>query len=143
MLLTDVNILVYAVDEEYPENARYNDWLEGTLDQPGLLGVSDLVLSGFIRIVTHPRILKRPISCDEAIDFARQLREHPHSEPVNPGPRHWDIFITYCEQTKAVSNTVPDAYHAALAVEHDCEWVTEDGGFQRFPGLRWRRPFEE
>jgi len=31
-----------------------------------------------------------------------------------------------------------DAYLAALAMEHGCEWWTTDGGFSRFPGLRWR-----
>jgi predicted nucleic acid-binding protein len=33
---------------------------------------------------------------------------------------------------------VPDAWFAALAIEHGCEWITEDRDYARFPGLRWR-----
>jgi predicted nucleic acid-binding protein len=35
---------------------------------------------------------------------------------------------------------VADAYHAALAIEHGCEFVTADGDFARFAGLRYRHP---
>ncbi len=35
---------------------------------------------------------------------------------------------------------VSDASHVALAIEHGCEWITNDSDFARFPGLRWRRP---
>jgi hypothetical protein len=31
-----------------------------------------------------------------------------------------------------------DAYLAALAIEHGCEWWTTDTGFERFESLRWR-----
>ena len=31
-----------------------------------------------------------------------------------------------------------DAYHAALAIDHRCEWVTLDQGFLTYPGLRCR-----
>lgn len=33
-------------------------------------------------------------------------------------------------------NRIPDAYHAALMIEHACEWVTLDRGFLAYPGLR-------
>jgi hypothetical protein len=35
---------------------------------------------------------------------------------------------------------VTDAWFAALAIEWDCEWITLDRDFARFPGLKWRRP---
>jgi predicted nucleic acid-binding protein len=60
---------------------------------------------------------------------------------VRPGPRHWQIFADLCRATNARGNLVADAYLAALAIEWDSEWVTADGDFGRFPGLRWRRPF--
>ena len=28
----------------------------------------------------------------------------------------------------------------ALAIECDCEWISTDADFARFPGLRWRHP---
>jgi hypothetical protein len=43
---------------------------------------------------------------------------------------------------EAKGNLVPDAYLAALAIEHGCEWISADRDFARFPGLRWRHPFD-
>jgi len=36
---------------------------------------------------------------------------------------------------------VPDAYLAALAIEHGATWVTLDRAFRRFTGLRTESPF--
>ena len=40
-------------------------------------------------------------------------------------------------------NLVPDAYFAALAIEVGGEWITTDRDYARFPGLKWRHPFDE
>jgi uncharacterized protein len=37
-------------------------------------------------------------------------------------------------------NLITDAFHAALAIEWGCEWITTDRDFSRFPLLRWRHP---
>jgi uncharacterized protein len=39
-------------------------------------------------------------------------------------------------------NLIPDAYLAALAIESGSEWITTDRDYSRFPGLKWRHPFE-
>jgi predicted nucleic acid-binding protein len=44
------------------------------------------------------------------------------------------------EQSGTIGNLVADAWLAAPAIEHGCEWITDDTDFSRFPGLRWRRP---
>jgi predicted nucleic acid-binding protein len=59
---------------------------------------------------------------------------------VTPGPRHWGIFIKLCNDAGVKGNLVADAYLAALAIESGCEWVTTDGDFARFSGLRWKHP---
>ena len=40
----------------------------------------------------------------------------------------------------AKGNLVPDAYFAALAIEHGCEWITADRDYSRFPDWVWRHP---
>jgi len=60
---------------------------------------------------------------------------------VAPGARHWRLFDTLCRESKALGNLVQDAWNAALAIESGCEWITTDGGYARFKGLNWRRPF--
>lgn len=103
--------------------------------------VCDLVLSAFLRVITHPRIFNPPANFDRALDFANALRASPRAVVVAPGSRHWGIFLELCASAHARGNLVADAYLAALAIESGCEWVTTDGDFARFPGLRWRRPF--
>jgi hypothetical protein len=45
-----------------------------------------------------------------------------------------------CESAGVRGNLVPDAYLAALAIESGAEWITTDGDFRRFPGLKVRHP---
>nr|MDQ3389453.1 type II toxin-antitoxin system VapC family toxin [Gemmatimonadota bacterium] len=103
--------------------------------------LSELVLSGFIRIVTHPKVFATPSPLRAALDFVDELRSQPNCVVVSPGPRHWEIFTRLCGDAGAKGNLVPDAYLAALAIESGSEWATADRGFARFPGLRWLHPF--
>lgn len=140
MQLIDVNVLVYAHRQDADDHAAYRAWLEKLLDSQAAYGVSELVLSGFLRIVTHPKIFKTPTPLPRALAFARLVHEHEHAVVVAPGERHWNIFVELCVKTRATGNLVPDAHHAALAIESGCEWVTTDKDYARFPGLRWRHP---
>ena len=106
-------------------------------------GVSELVLSGFVRVVTNPRVFSPHSAVDKALRFAETLRSHPNAVAVAPGPRHWDIFSRLCHETDAKGNIVADAYLAALAIESGSEWITDDRDFSRFPGLRWRHPLDD
>ncbi|MCY4594241.1 MAG: type II toxin-antitoxin system VapC family toxin [Bryobacterales bacterium] len=140
MDLPDVNVLVCAYRDDTPDHGRCRLWLDATVNGPAAFAISDLVLSSFIRVVTHPRIFKIPSPVGDAMAFASGIRDLDHCVPVFPGPRHWTIFTALCRESEARGNLVPDAFLAALAIESGAEWVTIDGDFSRFPGLRWRRP---
>jgi toxin-antitoxin system PIN domain toxin len=141
MLLTDANILVHAYRDTAPNHERYRDWLEALINGEEAYGVSDLVLNGFLRIVTNRRVFDPPSPVDDAIIFAEQIRNQPQATSIFPGSRHWGIFTELCRTARAQGNLVPDAYFAALAIESGSEWISDDGDYARFPGLRWRRPF--
>lgn len=98
------------------------------------------MLSRFLRIVTHPRGMTTPAPIESALAFAETLRSQPNALPLAPGPRHWGVFERMCRDAGATGNRVPDAYLAALAIEHGAELITADRGFARYPGLRWRHP---
>jgi predicted nucleic acid-binding protein len=68
------------------------------------------------------------------------MRAAPASIPVAPGQRHRAIFADLVRTIHATANIVPDAYLAALAIEHGATLVTRDRGFARFPGLRLLDP---
>jgi predicted nucleic acid-binding protein len=91
---------------------------------------------------TNHRVFRHPSTTVEALDACRALRSAPAAVPLRPGPRHWGIFDSLCTEAGAKANAVPDAYHAALAIENGATWVTTDTAFARFPGLSWRRPFD-
>jgi toxin-antitoxin system PIN domain toxin len=140
VLLFDVNVLVYAHREDADNHAAYREWLEGVINADAAYAVFELVLSGFIRVVTHPKVFIKPSSLGDALLFAEQLRDQPNCVVLQPGPRHWDIFRRLCMDSGVKGNVVPDAYLAALAIESGSEWITTDRDFARFKGLRWRLP---
>ena len=140
MVLPDVNVLVAAYRDDALEHESCRPWLETVLGGDEAFAVSDLVLSGFLRIVTHPRVFIRPSPPDEALKFANVIRSQPQCIPVSPGPRHWEIFMRLYRDAETLGNLIPDAYFAALAIESGCEWITLDRDFARFEDLRWSRP---
>lgn len=138
----DVNVLVYAHNLDEPRHSEFAAWLADALDGPEPFGLSSVVLSGFVRIVTHPRILSKPYSSVGAIEAVEMMQSGSAAVRLEAGARHWSIFAEFCRTVAAKGNTVPDAYLAALAIEHGCEWNTTDRGFARFTGLRWRHPLD-
>jgi toxin-antitoxin system PIN domain toxin len=138
--LSDVNVLVYAHREDSEHHAACHRWLLETMKGETPFGVSEIVLAAVVRIATHPRIFNRPTRLDVALAFAAGLLAQPNAVVVRPGVRHWEIFTGLCRHANARANLITDAYLAALAIESGCEWITTDGDFARFPGLKWRRP---
>ena len=69
MILTDINIFVYAYREDAPGHSAYKDWLEEQINSHQAYEYSDLVLSGFLRAVTHPRIFSPPSDLTTALAF--------------------------------------------------------------------------
>jgi toxin-antitoxin system PIN domain toxin len=140
MILPDVNILIYAHRADAPNHAAYRQWLEDEINSDQAFGLSELVLSAFLRIVTHPRIFDPPSEMAVAMAFANQIRQRPNCVLISPSPRHWSIFTRLCAEAGVKGNLVPDAYLAALAIDSGSEWITTDRDFSRFSGLNWRHP---
>jgi toxin-antitoxin system PIN domain toxin len=141
--IADVNVLLYAHRPESGRHDEYREWLEARLVAPEPFGVSELVLSAVIRISTNHRVYVAPTPPATAVQYGEDLRAGPSTVTIRPGPRHWAIFAELCTSVQARANVVPDAYLAALAIEHGATWLTADTGFARFPGLRWRHPLAE
>ncbi len=140
MLLADVNVFVYAHRVESRDAGSYGEWLAAAVTGDEPFGVSEAVPASFVRIVTHHRVYLEPTPVDVALSFCDAVLSAPASLPVRPGPRHWPIFREQCRVAGARGNLVPDAFLAALAIEHGATFVTTDRGFARFPGLHWRPP---
>ena len=132
----DVNVLVSAFREDAVHHDPCRAWLVGAFSAPNQVGLSELVLSGVLRVLTHPRIFHPPTPSGAATAFVDALLAQPTSVALRPGTGHWRIFRGMSATLRLTGNRIPDAYHAALAIEHGCEWVTLDRGFSAYSGLR-------
>jgi len=134
----DVNVLVSAFREDAVHHERCRRWLVGAASGVDPVGVSELVLSAVLRVLTHPRVFHPPTPSDDAIAFVDSLLAQPELSTLRPADGHWRIFRGMAATLRLTGNRLPDAFHAALAIEHGCEWVTLDRGFAIYPGLRVR-----
>ncbi len=140
MRCVDVNVLVYAHRSDLAEHPPYRDALESLANGDEPIGLPDMVLAGFVRVITNRRIFTQPTPPAEAWERVAALRSAPATVPLLPGERHWSLFERLAHQIGARGNDVADAYLAAYAVENNATWMSADRGFARFPGLRWEHP---
>jgi toxin-antitoxin system PIN domain toxin len=141
MFVPDVNVLIYAHrTDSSSDHAAYAEWLTELAIGFEPFALSSLALSGLVRIVTNPRIFRRPSTVDEVFGFIDELVVRPNARVIHPGPRHLEIFEDLCRRSGATGKLAADAQHAAVAVEHGCTLISTDSDFDRFPGLRWRHP---
>jgi len=141
MLLPDVNVLIYAHrTDSSVDHPAIAGWLTELATGYEPFALSSLALVGLVRIVTNPRVFRRPSTHDEVFAFIAELVARPNARVVHPGPRHLEIFEELCRSSGASGKLVADAHHAAVAVEHGCTLATTDADFDRFPTLRWQHP---
>jgi uncharacterized protein len=140
VILADVNVLVSAFRADSEHHRICRPWLNSVVSGDAAFGVSKLVLSAVVRITTSVRVFVMPSALDEAFGFCSDLLTQPHARLIEPGDRHWALFQRLCTGTETRGPRVTDAWFAALAIEHGCEWVTLDRDFARFPELRWSAP---
>jgi len=140
MILPDVNVLIYAFRQDSDHHRTCLPWLQTVVDGEAAFGISPLSLAAVIRITTNRRSYVRTSTIEEAFRFCDHLLGQPHCRLVEPGDRHWDIFRQLCTATSTLGPDITDAWYAALAIEHGCEWITLDRDFARFRGLKWSPP---
>ncbi|MFT4135017.1 TA system VapC family ribonuclease toxin [Microbacterium sp.] len=140
MIVPDVNVLVYAFRADAPEHEAYAAWLNRTIGTEPI-GLADVILSGFVRIVTHSRITTAPAPIARAVEFTERLAESPRATWLTHGAPVWKQFGGLAVEDPGIrGNLVPDAYIAALCLANGARLATRDRGFARFPGLRWFDP---
>ncbi len=142
MILFDVNVLLNAHRSGQEHHRVARELLETVVNAPAPFAISELVLSAFVRIATNPRAFGVPTPLDDAFRFADSLLRRPNARIIRAGDRHWEIFEDLCRRIQARGTLIADAQHAALALEHGCEWISFDRDFAKFPSLRWRHPLD-
>jgi toxin-antitoxin system PIN domain toxin len=140
MILPDINLLIYAYDASSPFHAAAATWWQDCLSGEEPVGLSSVVIFGFVRISTNPRIFLHPLTAAEAAGLVRSWLERPPTQILEPSTGHVEDVLRLLEGIGTAGNLVTDAQLAALALEHDAVLHTADADFLRFPGLRWINP---
>lgn len=140
VIVPDVNVLVYAFRADAPEHEAYAGWLNTAIQEESI-GIADVILSGFVRIVTHSRITTAPAPIERAMEFTERLAEASRVNWLTQGSSAWRRLGDLAADDPGIrGNLVPDAYIAALCLSNGARLATRDRGFARFPELRWFDP---
>jgi toxin-antitoxin system PIN domain toxin len=131
VIVTDVNILIYAHRKDDPAHDFYRAWFERLLSGEAPFALSLLAAVGFVRIVTQQRF-GNPTPRETAFSVVASLMELPSCRVIGPTERHWQVLRGLCDATKTSGSQISDAQHAAIAIEHGCTLVSRDPDFNRF-----------
>lgn len=140
MIVPDVNMLLYAHFDSFPQHDAARVWWEGLLNGDRQVGMASVAIFGFIRIGTNRRVFTEPLPVTEALAQVRRWLAQPNVTFLIPGTRHLDTAFQLLEQLGTGSNLTTDVQLAAHAIEHGGELHSNDGDFGRFDGLRWVNP---
>ncbi len=129
----DVNVVVAASRQDHPHHAVAYAWLNTALVNGSAkqsLAILPMVASGFLRLVTHPKVFQEPTPLTAAQAFLRAILESPGVYMPSLGDE-WPEFEKLCAHQDLTGNAIPDAWIAAAAHHHHLHLVTFDKGFRR------------
>ena len=139
MIVPDVNLLIYAINRDYPLHEKASAWLNEALVGDESVGFVWNVLIGFLRITTRANF-PSALTVEQAFEAMNGWLSARNARIIHPGPRHRELLLQLLAVAGAGGNLVSDAHLAAIAIEHQAEVCSNDADFGRFPGLRWRNP---
>jgi uncharacterized protein len=137
VLVVDTNVLVYAADADSPFHQPCRDWLARQRARPDAWYATWPILYEFLRITTHPRVMRRPWTVKAAWQFAAALLASPGLSVLVQTQRHAEVAEAVISELPHLSgNVVHDTHTAILMREHGVSRIcTRDTDFSRFPFL--------
>ena len=142
MILIDANVPIYAYDTSSARHLTAKAWLENALATEADVRFGLITLMAFLRVVTNPTVLTRPLSVAAATEISMAWLSRANVRICEPTDRHWPLFAVLATVGQARGPLLMDAHLAALAIEHGATLISTDRDFARFPGLRWSNPLE-
>ncbi len=139
-MLLDANLLLYAVHRGAEQHEAAAAWLTEQLNGARRVALPWQSLAAFVRIATHPRAYDRPLDGPTAWELVSAWLDAPVAWIPQPGPKHSRLLGELISTYDVRGNLIPDAMHAALAIEHGLTLYSTDTDFARFRELRWENP---
>jgi uncharacterized protein len=137
VLAVDTNVLVYSAAADSQFHAPCRAWLERQRTRPDAWYTSWPIIYEFLRVTTHPRVMRRPWSATAAWEFVTVLLASPGLTLLIPTHRHADVAgEVLAELPHVAGNLLHDAHTAILMREHGIRRIcTRDTDFNQFPFL--------
>ena len=92
MKLVDLNILLYAINEDAPLHLVAKSWFERLLSGTETVAFSWSVLLGFLRLSTKAIIFVQPLAASEAFELVESWLAQPCVTVLEPTDRHLQIL---------------------------------------------------
>lgn len=142
MKVVDLNVLLYVVNENAPHHQVLLNWWENAVNGDESVGLPWVVLLGFLRIATNPKIFPNPLEPTTATSKIDTWLSLANTYLVREKDGHWEILRTLLADAGTAGNLTTDAHLATLAISHGAVLVSCDSDFARFQGLRWENPLD-
>jgi uncharacterized protein len=137
----DANVLVYASNEAEPVHETARRLVGRLAEGPEIVYLFWPTIMGYLRIVTHPSLLPRPLSPAEAISNVEGLISGPHVRTPGESEGFWELYLATRNEADR-GNDIPDGHLAALMRQHGVGTIyTRDRDFRRFDGIAVEDPF--
>lgn len=137
MFVVDTNVLVYAADSSVPEHARCRALVEQWRRRHGAWFMTWGIAYEFLRVVTHPRVMRKPWTMAAGVGFLAALQDSPGLTFLVPTSRHAAVLQEVVAEVPGLAgNIIHDTQTAVLMREHGIRRIcTRDTDFHRFPFL--------
>jgi toxin-antitoxin system PIN domain toxin len=140
MTLVDVNVLLYVVNRSAPQHERVRNWWDAAIRAERPLGLTWLVIVGFLRLATHPAIFDDPLTAEEASIKVETWLALPNVGVVTESETHWAQYQQLVHEVGAIGNLANDIHLAAIAIGSGASILSCDTDFARFQRVRWENP---
>jgi len=130
----DVNVLVSAYRPDHPHHLPARHWLDETVRQAAngraSLQLLGMVVTGFVRITTHPKIFLEIDPMQDVTDFLDSLMSSAGVQ-FHAQDSVWPYFKELCLTRQVRGNLVSDAWIAATVMQSGETLCTFDRDFTR------------
>lgn len=133
--LPDINVWLALVDENHIHHTTASQYWHDQLNHQAAF--CRITMLGLLRLSTHPQILSRTLTHEEAWGIYRQYLANPAvcflAEPATTEAQ----FATLSLAINLPHRLWTDTYLAAFAMTTGCRLVSFDSDFKRFPNLNF------
>ena len=90
MIIPDINLLVYAYNQDDIRYEPARTWWDNLLESEENIGIPLAVSVGFVRLATNPRVMSPPMTSAQAVSLVRSWLRKSNVISLDVGPEHFD-----------------------------------------------------